>query len=232
MKRALLLGLSLAATLLFAGLGVWQVERLAWKLDLIDRIEARLAAPPVPIPDAGRWAGFDAKAEEYRKVAARGTFVHDRETLVQAVTERGAGFWVLTPLRTPQGFVLINRGFVPSERRLPASRREGQVPGQVTVTGLLRITEPGGGFLRSNDPGQERWYSRDVAAIADARNLSQVAPFFVDADAASNVGGYPIGGLTVVRFRNSHLVYAITWFTLALLGAGAVYLLLSKRRPL
>ena len=85
------------------------------------------------------------------------------------------------------------------------------------MTGLLRITEPDGAFLRSNDPAANRWYSRDVAAIAKARDLGLTAPYFVDADATPNPGGYPVGGLTVVRFPDNHLVYALTWFVLCAL---------------
>lgn len=229
MKRPLLIGLALLAAAGFLALGIWQVERRAWKLDLIARVEARIHAPPAPIPDRAQWTSLDARAEEYRRVRASGVFLHDRETLVQALTERGAGFWVLTPLRTAQGIVLVNRGFVPPERRAPAARPGGQVGGPVTVTGLLRATEPGGGFLRANDPAAGRWYSRDVAAIARARSLGGPAPFFVDADASPNPGGYPVGGLTVVRFRNSHLVYALTWFALAAMSAAAAWLLLRSR---
>jgi surfeit locus 1 family protein len=127
--------------------------------------------------------------------------------------------------------VLVNRGFVPQERRAWPDRAAGQRTGPVTVTGLMRVSEPHGGFLRANDPAANRWYSRDVAAIAFARRLGPVAPFFVDADAAPNPGGYPIGGLTVIQFRNSHLVYALTWFALAALsGAAAVLVLRTGRR--
>ena len=100
----------------------------------------------------------------------------------------------------------------------------------MTVTGLLRASEPGGGFLRANDPARDRWYSRDVAAIARARGLGEVAPFFIDADATPNPGGYPVGGLTVVAFRNDHLVYALTWFGLAGLSLFGVLLLGRTRR--
>jgi len=143
---------------------------------------------------------------------------------------RGAGFWVLTPLRTLQGTMLVNRGFVPAERRDPASRAGGQTAGPVTITGLLRASEPKGGFLRSNDPAGVRWYSRDVPAIAAACGIGQAAPFFVDADATPNPGGWPVGGLTVLRFNNNHLVYAFTWFGLAGLSLAALFLLL-RRKP-
>ncbi|MEG3151898.1 SURF1 family protein [Sphingomonas sp. ZT3P38] len=221
MKRSILVALALLATLAFVALGVWQIERRAWKLDLIARVESRLHAAPVPFAAAG--------GEEYRRVTLTGTFLNDRATLVQALTERGAGFWLLTPLRTPQGIVLVNRGFVLSDQRGKADRWRGPDTA-VTVIGLLRLTEPKGGFLRTNDPAADRWYSRDVTAIARARALGPVPPFFVDADATPNPGIYPIGGLTVVRFNNNHLVYALTWFGLAGLSGFAAFLVLRKAR--
>ncbi|QGY04668.1 SURF1 family protein [Methylobacterium mesophilicum SR1.6/6] len=222
-----------AATLVFVvlvGLGTWQVERRAWKLDLIAQVDARVHAPAVPAPGPADWPRIGPD-DAYRHVTLSGTFLHDRETLVQAVTERGGGFWVLTPLRRPDGsLVLINRGFVPGDRRDPASRAAGQLAGETTVTGLLRLTEPKGAFLRANDPKDDRWYSRDVAAIAAARGLTDVAPYFVDADATPNPGGLPVGGLTVIAFPNNHLVYAITWYGMALMLAGAVVYVLRGGR--
>jgi surfeit locus 1 family protein len=108
--------------------------------------------------------------------------------------------------------MLLNRGFVPADRRDVAPRPP---IGPAAVTGLLRLSEPGGGFLRANDPATGRWYSRDVAAIARARRIGPVAPYFIDADAAPGPARYPVGGLTVVRFPDNHLVYALTWFALA-----------------
>lgn len=223
----------LGATVVFVtlvGLGTWQVQRRAWKLDLIARTDARVHAPPVEAPGPASWAAIGPQ-DAYRHVRLSGQFLNDRETLVQAVTDDGAGFWVLTPLRRPDGtLVLVNRGFVPGSRKDPATREAGQLSGPVQVTGLLRLTEPGGAFLRANDPAAERWYSRDVAAIAAARGLADVAPYFVDADATPNPGGLPIGGLTVVSFPNNHLVYAITWYGLAaMLGGFALYRVFGRR---
>ncbi|MBL0916446.1 MAG: SURF1 family protein, partial [Sphingopyxis sp.] len=197
---------------------IWQLERRVWKHELIAAVATRTHASPVAAPGPDRWASVSAKADAYRRVTATGRFRHDRETLVQAVTERGAGYWVLTPLETPGFTLLVNRGFVPKDRRDAKTRIEGNVAGTVRVTGLLRITEPGGAFLRSNDPVANRWYSRDVAAIAKARELRRTAPYFVDADAAPNPGGYPVGGLTIVRFNDNHMVYALTWFALCALS--------------
>lgn len=228
--RLVLTGALLVLTLVFLSLGSWQVQRLFWKLDLIERVEARVHAAPVPAPSGAEWAALTAAKDEYRRVSASGIFDHGKAVLVQAVTERGSGFWVVTPLKRDDGStVLINRGFVPTDRRDEASRVAGDVAGPVTVTGLLRVTEPGGGFLRSNDPVAGRWFSRDVAAIAAAKALKDVAPYFIDADATPNPDGLPVGGMTVVSFRNSHLVYALTWFALAVMSAGAGFAVYRRR---
>jgi surfeit locus 1 family protein len=216
----------------FSALGIWQVERLSWKLDLIARVEARIHATPIAPPGRSQWVSVNAGDHEYLHVRATGTFDYGKDTLVQATTALGPGFWVMTPLALADGStILVNRGFVPSDRKKPGDRRQGDVAGPVTVTGLLRITEPKGAFLRSNDPVTDRWFSRDVPAIATRQGIATAAPYFIDADASHNagglpvgglpVGGLPVGGLTVVRFPNSHLVYAITWFAMALMTAGA-----------
>ena len=201
-----------AVIVVLLALGTWQVQRRAWKLDLIARVEARVHAAPVPAPRTA------TKDDAYRRVVARGTYLRGRDSFVQASTVRGPGWWVLTPLVTADGTtILINRGFMPSRAAPP-------LPGPVTVTGLLRTSEPGGGFLRSNDAARDRWYSRDVAAIAAKRGLRHVVPYFIDADASANAPAQPIGGLTIVTFANSHLVYAITWYTLAMMAAyGFLY---------
>lgn len=227
-RRAALAGLLLVCALGFVALGIWQVERRAWKHALIDAVATRSTAAPVAAPAPAPGVAVSAEADGYRRVRVTGRFLHDRETLVRAVSDLGSGYWVVTPLDTGRFTVLVNRGFVPPERRDAASRAAGNGAGQVTVTGLLRVTEPGGGFLRSNDAAADNWYSRDVAAIAAARGLSNPAPYFIDADAAPNPGGWPKGGLTVLRFSDNHLGYALTWFALALLSLGAIWLVLRK----
>lgn len=208
----------------FAALGVWQVGRRSSKLALIERAEARVHAAPRSLPPRIAWHRDLA----FTRIRVVGTLRHDRETLVQAVTVRGPGWWVITPLQTGDTTLLVNRGFVSADRRDPATRSASAPAGPVTITGLIRATEPGGGFLRANDPAAGRWFSRDVAAIARARELGDTPPFFLDADAASNSGGWPVGGLTVVGFANNHLVYALTWFALAGLSATGAVLLVRR----
>jgi surfeit locus 1 family protein len=234
-SRASLIVLGAAAALVvavLAALGTWQLERRSWKLDLIERTETRVHAPAVQAPSRGEWSKITTADHEYRHVSVTGVFLNDREALVAASTELGPGFWVLTPFRMRDGtVVLVNRGFVPTDRRDPASRNAGEIVGETTVTGLLRITEPDGAMLRSNDPTADRWFSRDVAAIAAARGLADVAPYFIDADAGSGAPDSPVGGLTVIRFHNNHLVYAITWYSLALMLAGGVVHIIRQEWP-
>jgi len=228
-KRAFLLALCLLGTLLFSALGVWQVERRAWKLDLIERVDARLRTAPVPFPPRSEWGRLDPHDIEYRRVRATGWFDWGKTTLVDALTELGPGNWVLTPLVTPEGPILVNRGFAPKGWRPPRSPTD---EGGGSVIGLLRLSEPDGRFLRPNEPNKERWFSRDVAAIASARSLQGAAPFFIDADARTNAGAYPVGGLTVVKFRNTHLIYALTWFGLAVLSlVGLALVARSSSKP-
>jgi surfeit locus 1 family protein len=240
-SRVRLIVLTVCAGLLFAGfaaLGTWQLKRRLWKLDLIERVEQRVHAQPAAAPGPERWPQVSADADEYRHVRVSGVFLYTLTTRVQAATELGSGFWLLTPLRSADGgIVLVNRGFVPAGASSSASSgadgAEASAPGVSVVTGLLRMTEPGGGFLRSNDPVADRWYSRDVQAIAVARGLSgeHVAPYFVDQDAGGGSSpGHPVGGLTVIAFHNSHLVYALTWYALSLMAAGACFLIVRSER--
>jgi len=228
--------LALAGIALFAAfiaLGTWQVQRRAWKLDLIARVEQRIHAAPVPLGSLGPWGSVTAAQHEYQSVQVQGRLLTDKTLLAQAATELGAGFWVMTPLRLPGGsFVWINRGFVPASARKDWTAPPASGP-EATITGLLRMNEPGGGFLRRNDAPAGRWYSRDVLAMSAAQGLAPAAPFFIDAGLPGQPpapGDGPRPGMTVVRFHNSHAVYALTWYGLALMVAGAAWIVARSER--
>lgn len=226
-RGKLLIALLVAGfVVMLTGLGIWQVQRLNWKTDLIDRVGARLAAPVSDAPGPSVWPALDRKADEYTRVTVTGEYLPGSDALVMAVTKLGGGYWVMSPLRTSGGWILwINRGFVPYDRSTPADRQLPQ--GEQQISGLLRLSQPGGGFLRSNDPATDRWYSRDVAALSTSRGTGEAAPYFIDA-ARKNDDALPIGGLTVVTFRNAHLSYAITWFALAAGLAVASFIFLRR----
>lgn len=217
---------------ILVGLGTWQLERLAWKQDLVGKVEARIHEPAQAAPAEADWPEINFEDHEYRHVAAQGRFRHDLEVQVYALVDAGSdgsggpGYWVVTPLVMADGAtILINRGFVPLDHRSPSSRAEGQVDGLVTVTGLLRMPEDSSMFTPENEPAKDSWFSRDPLAIAGAKGMLRTAPFLIDADATPNPGGLPVGGLTRIAFPNRHLEYALTWYGLAatLLAVFAAY---------
>ena len=240
----MLLTVGLFVLAVFLGLGVFQIKRLAWKEALIAKVDRHAHATPVPLPAPAAWPSLGKETDEYRRVVVLGRYAHDKETLVKASTVLGPGFWVMTPMLTPQGFwVMVNRGFVPANMRERSQRgQDAQTSfwapeGEQTVVALLRMSEPDGSWLQDNDVASDRWYSRDVAAMAQARGLTDVpvAPYFLDEVAAEasalSSRPWPRAGLTVLRFNNNHLVYSLTWFTLAAMTAGALgYLLVDEWR--
>ncbi|MBC3863137.1 SURF1 family protein [Undibacterium jejuense] len=225
--------LTICAGLLFLSfflLGTWQIKRLQWKLDLIARVEQRVHAAPQDVPVAANWAKVNAAQDEYRHVRLSGTYLYQYTSLVLASTELGPGYWVMTPLRMDDNnIVWINRGYIPTAMAGQfQSTNTKTADAGVMIAGLLRISEPNGGFLRHNDPSAQRWFSRDIEAMSTSHRLTFAAPYFVDLEAHSSsslpeANEYPVPGLTVIAFHNSHLVYALTWYVLALMVAGAYF---------
>lgn len=216
----------------FCALGTWQVERLGWKENLIRNANERVHLAPVTAPAKNDWQNVTYDKDEYRPVKITGKFLNDKEILVTAVADETTGYWVLTPLETDDGSItFINRGFVPMDKHDISTREMGNIEGNTTVTGLLRMSEGGGFYPRKNNPQDDKWYTRQLPAMAQKLGLTDVAPYFIDADKTSNAGELPIGGLTVVTFTNNHLSYAITWFTLATGVFGAsIFLILTERK--
>jgi surfeit locus 1 family protein len=220
---------SLAAVVAFAilvSLGLWQLDRKAWKEGLIATIGQRLSAPPVPLPAASSWPQLTAAQDEFLRVAMTAEFIHEQETNVYTIgsTMRdGAsrpGYWIFTPARLGDGaIVMVNRGFVPEGRQNPATRSEGEVGGPVNMVGVLRWPEPPGLFTPAGDPARNIWFSRDSKAIAAAKDVS-AAPFYVELESPDPPGGLPRTGRLHAVLPNNHFGYALTWLGLALVLAG------------
>lgn len=227
---------SIALVILLA-LGTWQMERLQWKEALIASTEQRIHEPPLPLSEMEKLYKQEGTVE-YRPVTVSGTFMHQGERHFLATHDGAAGYNVYTPLMLEDGrFILVNRGFVPYEKKDPATRMEGQVDGPVSVTGLARdpLSAKPGFFLPDNDAPKNIFYWKDWVAMgtsAGLPNLDAVVPFFIDADNKPNPGGLPIGGVTIIDFPNNHLQYAVTWYGLALALIGVVGTWLWRyRRP-
>jgi surfeit locus 1 family protein len=219
---------SVPVLLLLLGLGSWQIERLFWKRELIAQRQAALAAAPVTAPRSLE----EARGLEFRHVTDEGVFVHGKEIFLGATSEAGRnGYQVLTPLQEPSGrIVFVNRGFVPAELKDPAKRSAGQIAGTVVVEGLLRLppVKKPAWFLPDNRADLNYWFWVDLPEMASADKLDRVAPFYIDADATPNPGGWPKGGVTRLELPNDHLQYAITWFSLAV-ALIVVYFLFHHR---
>lgn len=207
--------ITIPAILVLLGLGTWQVDRRAWKLDVIERIDTRMAAAPVALPAAG----VAVDDWEYRRVTVSGALLHERSFYIVANSGVGRPGWhVVTPLARADGagHVLVNRGFVAQELKEPATRAAGNPSGPVTVTGVVRKPWQQGWFVPDNDPVKNVWFYADAAAMW--RHAGLTGPLLlVEADATPNPGDWPRGGQTRVSVPNNHLEYAVTWYSFALL---------------
>lgn len=204
------------------GLGNWQVRRLFWKRDLIETVEARAFGEPVTAPTGA----VTQEDYAYLRVQTRGEYRHELSQKVKALTDLGAGWWVLTPLQTDTKIIWVNRGFIPAGL---AREAWAEPVGVQAITGLLRVTEPDGTVLEKNNLETGRWVSRDVQALSRTTGLDDVEEYFIDAEHSGAVTAYPRGGLTHIAFRNSHLSYALTWYTMAaLFFAAMVYVIWDR----
>ena len=232
-RFALLFVLFAGALAVLVGLGTWQVQRLAWKEALLATIDERIHADPLPLDEvASRYPEI-----EYVPVTATGRFDHAAERHVFTTWEGESGYDVFTPLLLGENrAVFVNRGFVPFDRKDPATRADGQVGGEVTVTGLARrgLAEKPSWVVPDNDPAKNVFYWKDVRAMRETSGLDpaiDVLPFVVDAGDAANPGGLPVGGTTLIDLPNNHLQYAVTWYGLALALCGVFgYRLWSLRK--
>jgi surfeit locus 1 family protein len=214
---------SVPAFILMIGLCIWQVQRLHWKESLIAEREARVTAEAITLPPAG---ATDPAAMEYRRVRLDGTFLHDKELYLGARSLNGnPGYHVLTPFTLADGgVVLVDRGWVPVERKAPDRRAEGQVAGPQAVEGIVRLP-PGKAWMQpDNEPANNMWFYVDLPAMAKASGVDLRTDVYIDAGPSENPGGYPIGGQTRIELPNDHLQYAITWGLLAV-ALAVIYVL-------
>jgi surfeit locus 1 family protein len=232
-RRIIPVAALLLCALLTASLGIWQIKRLAWKEALIAHVDAVTKAAPIAAATLPEAPGPQALTDlEYQPVRLSGQFDPQATTLVGALTELGGGYWEMVPLRMGNGRAIwVNRGFLPQGARRDTAMTA--VPhGPVTLTGLLRASEVKPAFLRANHPEDDRWYTRNIAAIAAIAAKRQIAgsgtAWFVDAQGAAQPG-QPTPGLTVIAFPNNHLQYALTWFALSAMCLFGIALVLRQR---
>lgn len=222
-------------------LGTWQVERLKWKVDLIDELEEKLQREPMSLPNHVNLAVLPDF--QYRKVSLKGVWDHAHTMLLgPRVMDGTMGYHVVTPLKRADGStVLVNRGFITPQ--YAESKDWNREEGEVELMGMLRLTEVRNKFTPDNHPEKGEWYWADVSSMADyaGGGAAGVQPVFVDEIFEGHAGdmttrishGVPVGRPATVDVRNSHASYVATWYALsAFTSVMFVRLLLKQRRAL
>lgn len=222
MRRSLFLiviGAGGAAILL--RLGFWQMQRLEWKLGVIDDINARIEASPIPLPDV-----LDPQADAYLPVEVRGVIGEEYLRVLVSQKDIGAGYRIISPLDMGGRMVLLDRGFTPVDQTdVPAH------VGSITVRGNLQWPDETDGFTPEPDIAENIWFARDVDAMAAALGTEAT---LVVAKQTSFVDA-PVTPLPVdtAAIPNDHLQYAITWFSLAAIwiAMSLAFILRARRAP-
>lgn len=205
--------LAFGAFCVLIGMGTWQLQRLTWKEGLIADRQAKLALTPLQISKP-----LSSKPEAFRRVVARGRFLHDKEIFVGPRSFRGSpGGHIITPLKYASGeIVLVDRGWVPEARRDPAKRPEAQKQRAVSIVGTAGWPRKLNYFEHLNDPQKNQWFRVSPTEMAVKQKLQRVAAYWVVADASPNPGGFPLGGGGIRMPTNNHLQYVLTWYGMAL----------------
>ena len=227
---------AIAGVAILIGLGIWQLDRKTWKENLIANVTQRFARTPQDLPPRASWPQLVQDGNEYARVGFPAEFLEGQEALVYTAGSpfrpdvKGPGYWVFAPAQLAGGsIVVINRGFVPPERKDPATRAEGRPHGIVEVVGVMRWPETRGLFTPADDTNGNVWYLRDPKAIATAKKWATASPFYIDQESPIPAGGLPLPGKVAVALPDNHLQYAITWFGLALALAGVYVVWLAGR---
>jgi len=228
--------MTLAGLVILIGLGVWQLDRKVWKENLITTLNTRLGRAPEDLPPRASWAQLREDKEEFRRVVFPAEFLDGEEALVYTAGSplrpdvKGPGYWVFAPARLAGGsIILVNRGFVPADRKDPGTRTEGAPHGVIDIVGVLRWPETRNSFTPADDPKNNVWFLRDSNSIAKSKTWATAAPFYIDQEGPVPAGALPKPGKLEVRLPDNHLQYAITWFGLALALAGVFIVWLARR---
>jgi surfeit locus 1 family protein len=214
--------ISLPLVLIMIGLSIWQVQRLHWKEKLIAARVERTTGAPIELPPRG----VDLTDLEFHRVLLTGAYDHGHEFYLAARSQNGnVGYWVVTPFKTKAGeTLLVDRGWIPVDKKSPETRPEGQIQGETELDGIIRLPQTKSFFQPDNEPQKNVWFYLSPAEMAAASGLPLRTDLYLDAGKEPVPGGFPIGGQTRIDLPNDHLQYAITWALLAI-ALIAVYVM-------
>lgn len=209
-------------------LGTWQVQRLAWKNGLIAQIAAANAqAPLTTLPDdASELAVLQFRRAELKGEWLGGTEFH----LTPRYWRDQFGYSIITPFKLADGrILLINRGWVPADKKAPETRPETAVHGHATLSGLVRVGAERSYFTPPSSPEKNLWFGRDVAQMAETARLTHVIPAMLDEVGEQDIAHLPIPSDGTIRLRNDHLSYLITWYGIAV-GILVIFVVYHRKR--
>ncbi|MFK7791099.1 MAG: SURF1 family protein [Devosiaceae bacterium] len=246
MKRFFTIALILGAFATLLGLGTWQMQRLAWKEDLIAQAETRPTLPAIPLQMLIDEAGLSPLVSytdntrtddvSYRRVSVTGAFVGPPVRVFTTLSDpsgpyEGPGYWLMQPFEAggpPYHLVFVNRGFIPFELSSEASVRDAPA-GTIRFEGLVRPDNPPDFFTPDPDYDDGLLYRRSVPQLMQATGVSVALPFTIDMP-ASAAPGLPQAGETKFTFSNRHREYMFTWYGLAAVLLGVVGTVMLQRR--
>ena len=203
------------------GLGSWQLSAHFWQREVATIRAERLPLDPVPLASD---MGFRLEYV-FTVVEAEGTFHYDKELAVRLQHyDKEPGLHLVTPLELEDGtFILVDRGWVPFDRKLP----EAKPIGRVSVVGALKPPGMRGLFKPRNDAAAGTWYAIDPKAMGRALKLDKIRPYFLEQAPHKTVEGLPRPAYAPYEPDNSNLYFAIGWFVMAL---GMVLIWFERRR--
>ncbi|MBO9435572.1 SURF1 family protein [Ruegeria sp. R13_0] len=219
MRRTLfLLIFSLAGLGVLLWLGTWQVQRLAWKQEILSEIDSRIAAEPVPLPQQ-----VSEDADKYLPVTISGDMEPGEIHVLVSVKQVGAGYRIIQSFSTEDRTILVDRGFVPT-----TAKQTDRLTGPMEVTGNLHWPDEIDSYTPDADIDSNIWFARDVPNLAAALGAE---PILLIARSRTDPGVTPLP-VDTAGIPNDHLQYAITWFGLALVWAAMTgYFLWRNRAP-
>lgn len=238
-RRGLLLPgvVAVAAFAVLVGLGVWQLERKAWKENLIATLAERQSEAPSPLLPRIEWQSLAAATDEFRRVRLRVALDPKREARVYSGGAglrddvKAPGYFAFAPARLGDGTtVVINRGHVDNPNPNAALKPIAVPDGAIDVVGALRWPERPGWFVTPYSERQDLWFIRDHRAMAQRHGWGEVAPFYIEMESPAPPGAVPRPGQLTVKLRNDHLGYALTWFGLAAVLVGVFGFWAFRRR--
>ena len=216
--------------LVFAGLGIWQLQRRAEKHALIAMLNERLAAAPTPLPPRSQWNALTPGRDEFRRIAFSATYAPLPDAMVYSAGSAvrndvsGPGTWAFLPAQLADGnTIVVNTGFVQNTMQDRAQQdravRRLITGDPVQLTGYIRFPESAGALTPSESVAKRLWFTRDHLAMSRVLGWVEggkaVAPFYVDLETPAPESGIPKPGPLSVHLKDDHLQYAVTWFTLA-----------------